>query len=92
MNSDPDRIEEFVDYYEWNKEENKIEDKGEFETLAELIFNSVEDGFAMGVVDADIKGRLGEFIKEHAEDFPTTLDYWISLESPEWKDLTSGLK
>ena len=89
INSDSDRIEEFIDYYEWNKIEHKVKAGEELEALAELIFNSVEDGFAMGVVDDEIRERVQEFIAENAKDFQKTLKYWSSLGSEEWNSLTA---
>ncbi|GEM_PF-5850393 len=89
MNSDPERIEEFIDYYEWNKEENTVEDPEELEILAQLICNSAEDGFAMDAITDEIKERLREFIKANAKDFPKTYDQWSATQSEEWKALTA---
>jgi hypothetical protein len=78
-NSDFNRINEFISFYENNIPEHNWEP----EALAELIFQSVED--AIENQQFTSQNQLKDFLIKHNNEFPETLNYWTSLTVKEWK-------
>ena len=79
-NSSPKRISEFILFYETNK----IDHPYEPEALAELIFQSVNDHLEEASLEEQTLEMLGNFVQQHSSNFPTTFEYWLSLEGKEW--------
>ena len=78
-NSDPNRVSEFIEYFQ----RNSVEDPWEPEALAELIFESMNDAVMNSRIDHELQRNFCSFVKSRASEFPLTLKYWISLSDNE---------
>lgn len=75
-NADPDRIEEFIRYFE----QSAVIHPWQPEALAELIFASANDALSgKGLASADAS-LLTLFVRDHRSEFPNEWEYWINLE------------
>lgn len=80
-NSDPNRIQEFIRYFE----NNIVEHPYEPEALAELILQSYEELEETGPEIEKDFGLIVKFIEDHGAEFPMTLNYWRKLDGEEWQ-------
>ena len=75
-NADPDRIEEFIRYFE----QSAVIHPWQPEALAELILASADDalsGKGLGAADASL---LMRFVRDHRSEFPIEWEHWINLD------------
>jgi hypothetical protein len=79
--SDPRRVEEFLSFAETYRPKNHWES----EALAELIMQSAEEAFELGILGGALQHRIISFVEAHGHLFPGTLDYWRSLPPQEWR-------
>jgi hypothetical protein len=75
INSDPNRVLEFVAYYQ----NNSVDHPWEPEALAELIFQSMNDAIEYSSASDEMYNIFCNFIHNHSPEFPETLNYWVSL-------------
>lgn len=79
INADPDRAEEFLEFYENN---SYLDDKQKFQ-LCELIIASFNEVMIDGKVsETDLK-RLRKFILKVKNSYPEVIEYWTSLDDYE---------
>ncbi|WP_421774781.1 hypothetical protein [Gracilimonas sp.] len=78
-NADPERVLEFISYYE------SLEGLTENESgnLAQLIFQSAEE-YLQENDDEDVKIKVLNFVKEHNSEFPLEFGYWKNLDIKDW--------
>ena len=79
-NSDPQRIAEFVGFYHLNV----VEHPWEPEALAELILASADDALVGPGLGQSERLLVLDFVREHGQEFPLTLNYWVGLPEREF--------
>ena len=90
-NADANRAFEFIEFFE----SHTVIDSWEYEELAELIFESVNDLIIDGRFTLADKSKLMQFIGAHKSKFPDVIDYWSRLDTdgfPVSKNIIEYLK
>ena len=73
LNGDPDRLEEFLDFYE----SHVPEDLGELEDLAALILQSTEEAYeAENPISRELIVRVALFVQANHLFFPSTIEVY----------------
>ena len=75
INADPNRIEEFISYYEEN---NTLHTTQKFE-LQELILASFNDALDERILSLRVEKFFQDFIIKNREEMEFQLKYWSSL-------------
>ena len=76
INANPDRLDEFMSYYDGNR----LLPAQRYD-MGELVLASANEAALRHTLAESEVSRLMHFISEHASDFREILDYWISLDN-----------
>lgn len=79
-NASPDRLLEFIEFFE----QHQPQDPWDQEALAELILASADEALRRGSLEPQESDRTVAFLRRNAATFPHQIQYWSNLPEGEF--------